>query len=86
MTDKRFDLQEKYKQYLQKVGIDDEMKLPESQRRETRRTFMGACGLMLLLFRDDLPTLDPPEAYRMYDDMTDQVSNFFKTEIKNQST
>ncbi|MGB0521438.1 MAG: hypothetical protein ACPGJS_00690 [Flammeovirgaceae bacterium] len=76
-----FDLQHQYKLYLQRVNLDESTMHPV-QRIETKRAFMGACGQMLLLLRDDLTQLSEEKAAETLQDMITQVQIFFTEECK----
>lgn len=69
-----------YELYLEIMGLRKET-MPEDQLRETRRAFMGACGQMLSLLKDDLTKIeDEDEAARILEGMENQVLDFFKAE------
>lgn len=80
---KQFDLEEQYKLYLQRMGLKEEKMHPQ-QKTETKRAFMGACGQMLLLLRDELSELPEHEAVKTMQSMLNQVGQFFINET-NQS-
>lgn len=84
-TDKDvFNLEYQYQEYLKKVKLK-ESEMGETQRIETRRTFMGACGVMLIVLRHDLSALKEDEAAKMLQNMLDQVGNFFIKEVNRQN-
>ena len=71
-----FDLEHQYQLYLQRVALNEETMHPE-QKKQLRQTFMGACGQMLILLRDELALLDEDEAIANMADMLNQVENYF---------
>ena len=76
-----FNLENQYQEYLTKVKLD-ESEMHPVQQVETRRAFMGACGQMLMLFKDELVQIESEEeAILTYSDLIKQVNIFFKNEI-----
>ena len=57
----QFNLEKQYQLYLERVGITESQMHP-IQKIETKRAFMGACGQMLILLRDDLGALEEDKA------------------------
>lgn len=82
---KDFDLHHQFTLYLRRCGVNDIAKMPADQLRETRRAFMGACGQMLILFRDDVTEYDDDKAVEIMQDLLDQVGRFWESEMKNQN-
>lgn len=78
--DKIFDLEHQYQLYLQRVGLKEENMHP-IQKTETKRAFIGACGQMLVLLRDDLGKLEENKAIEILQDMMDQVAAYFNLKI-----
>lgn len=76
---KTFDLEHQYQLYLQRVGLKKENMHPV-QRTETKRAFIGACGQMLILLRDDLGALEESKAIETMQDMMNQVGTYFMKE------
>ncbi len=72
----QFDLEYQYQLYLQRVGLDENRMHPV-QKRETKQAFYGACGQILVLLRDDLSTLDEKKAMNAFQNLYNQVSNYF---------
>lgn len=69
-----------YPLYLQIAGLS-EQQMPADQIRETRRAFMGACGQMLALLREDLAAIeDEDRCVKILENMEQQVIAFFKAE------
>lgn len=79
-----FDLEYQYQLYLQRMSLKEET-TSEDQKRETRRAFMGACGQMLILMRDDLPQLSEEDGIKAMERMIEQVMNFFLKETGKQN-
>ena len=79
MVNKTFDLEHQYQLYLKRVGLKEENMHPV-QKTETRRAFMGACGQMLILLRDDLGVLEESKAIEIMQDMINQVQVHFMKE------
>ena len=79
MVNKTFDLEHQYQLYLKRVGLKEENMHPV-QKTETRRAFMGACGQMLILLRDDLGVLEESKAIEIMQDMFNQVQVYFMKE------
>lgn len=78
-TKNTFDLEYQYKQYLERVGLFEDAMSPV-QRIEMKRTFMGACGVILMILKTDLGPLPEDEAVKTLQSMYDQVSDFFLKE------
>ncbi len=76
---KTFDLIHQYQLYLERVGLKEPNMHPV-QRTETKRAFIGACGQMLILLRDDLGALEESKAIETMQDMMNQVGNYFMKE------
>ncbi len=72
----KFNLEKQYELYLQRVNLK-ESDMGEVQKREMRATFIGACGQMLILLRDDLGVLPEDLAIETMQDMINQVAEYF---------
>lgn len=81
---KNFDLNHQYSLYLDRIGLSEKSMHP-IQKIETKRAFMGACGQMLLLLRDELAALPDAEAVTSMQDMIDQVGKFWIKETNQQN-
>lgn len=81
MNKPEFNLEHQYQLYLERVGLK-ESQMPPIQRKELKRAFMGACGQMLILLRDEVGELDENEALEVYKDLLEQVGKFWLTETK----
>lgn len=54
------------------------------QRKETKQAFFGACGQLLVLFRDDIGDIEnEDEAVQVMQDLFDQVTQYFLEITKN---
>lgn len=71
-----FDLEHQYQLYLQRLKLD-ELQMSEVQRKEMRQVFMGACGQMIILLRDEVAKYPDDEAVEILRDMLNQVGNYF---------
>jgi hypothetical protein len=76
---KNFDLNHQYQLYLQRVGLKEDLMHPQ-QKTETKRAFMGACGQMLILLRDDLGVLPEDQGIEQMQSMLNQVGEYFLKE------
>ena len=83
MKDKKFKLEHQFELYLQRVGLTRD-KMAANQYIEMKRCFIGACGQMLILLRDDLGALSEEEAIEKMKDMIHQVGQFFIIESNRQ--
>lgn len=75
----QFNLETQYQLYLERVGIK-ESQMHCTQKVETKRAFMGACGQMLILLRDDLAALEEDKAVQQLQNMLNQVQSFWLKE------
>lgn len=76
---RQFDLEHQYKTYLERVGLSED-RMHSQQKVETKRAFMGACGQMLYLLRDDLTKMPEHEGIETLQSMIEQVTQFWITE------
>lgn len=76
---KTFNLENQYQLYLERVGLK-EANMHPVQRTETKRAFIGACGQMLILLRDDLGALEESKAIETMQDMINQAGEYFMKE------
>lgn len=79
-----FDLEHQYQLYLQRVGLS-ESRMGDVQKQETKRAFMGACGQMFVLLRDELSKLDEDVAIQKWQAMLNQAKNYFIEETNKQN-
>lgn len=77
-------VEEHYKFYLEKMGLD-EAKLHPIQRTETRRVFFGAWGQLLMFMQNDIVELSDQEGFEILDSMVNEVGQFFINEAHNQN-
>lgn len=73
---KDFDLEYQYQLYLKRVALKEDI-MPEIQKRQLRQAFMGACGQIILLLRDDVGALSETDAIKTMENMINQVGNYF---------
>ena len=76
---KPFDLEEQYQLYLKRVALKEVEMMP-LQRKQLRQVFMGACGQMLLLLRDEVSELEEDKAIAVMQNMLNQISDYFLKE------
>jgi hypothetical protein len=85
---KDFDLSHQWGLFLERCGISAIL-MPADQEREMKRAFFGACGQLLLVFRDDLNDYADKEgeiaAVMVMQNMLDQVGDFWQKETDKQS-
>lgn len=81
--DKKFSLEHQYQLYLKRCNITEAQMHPV-QRKETKQAFFGACGQLLVLFRDDIGDIENEnEAVQVMEDLFDQVTQYFLEITKN---
>jgi hypothetical protein len=84
---KDFDLNHQWGLFCERCQIP-ENKMPEDQRREMKRAFMGACAQMLLLYKDDLGKYaednGPRAAIFVLQNLLDQCEVYWKNEMEKQ--
>lgn len=80
----KFNLNYQYSLYLERVGLK-EANMNPIQRIETKRAFIGACGQMLILLRDDLAALPEDVGVKEMQGMLNQVVYFFLAETNKQN-
>jgi len=75
-----FNLENQYQLYLKRMELLPEDEMHPEQRKQLRQTFMGACGQMLFLLRDEVGALEERKAVEVMQDMINQVGNYFLKE------
>lgn len=78
-------LEKQWHLYVEKMYHTTEDKLHHSQKVECKRAFMGACGQLLLLIRDEAADLPEDAAVLELQGMLNEVSTFFLVENKRQN-
>jgi hypothetical protein len=81
---KQFKLEDLWKKYQELVGLPEE-RMHAVQKIETKRAFMGACGQILILMRDEIGALPEQEACEIFSDLLNQVMQFWQVENKQQN-
>lgn len=76
----QFNLEHQYSQYLERVGLV-ETNIPEHINTELKRAFMGACGQILIMLRDDFALLPEDHGVIIMDDLLNQVGAFWTEEM-----
>lgn len=71
-----FNLEYHYGMFLKRMNLHEGNMHPE-QKKQLKQTFYGASGQMLLLLRDEISKLEEDEAMAAFEDMMNQVQNFF---------
>ena len=71
-----FNLEYHYGLFLKRINLREENMHPE-QKKQLKETFYGASGQMLLILRDEISKLEEDEAIAAFEDMMNQVQNFF---------
>jgi hypothetical protein len=75
----QFNLEHQYQLYLKRVNLKENEMQP-IQRNQLRQTFIGACGQMLILLRDELSEFEEDKAIVIMQNMLNQVSDYFLKE------
>lgn len=77
----KFNLEFQYQLYLERCCLrESEMKT--IQKVETKRAFMGGCGQMLVVLRDDITEIpNEDDAADILQIMLDDVNAFFMIEV-----
>ena len=71
-----FNIENRFQFYLQMVKLDPD-KISIVQLQEMRRTFFGACGILMELMKNQVSELSEDDAIIKMLDLEKQVSNFF---------
>ena len=71
-----FDLNKQYALYLGRLTLNEKDMHP-AQKLQLKQAFMGACGQMLILLRDELSALPEDEAVATMQRMIDQVGDYW---------
>lgn len=82
---KQLNVEVQFNLYMEMVGLKDRLPKTSPQYREMKRTFFGATGMLLVLFRDVLAELDENRAVLHLEDMNIQCEQFWKEQLKNYS-
>lgn len=77
----KFNLEKQYQLYLERIGLKESQMHPV-QKTETKRAFMGGCGQLLILLRDDVGDLEEEEAVEQIESMINQVQSFWLKETR----
>lgn len=72
----KFNLEHQYQFFLNKIGLKEKDMHPV-QKVQLKETFFGACGVLLILFRDEITKLEEDDAVSVMQDMIEQVANYF---------
>ena len=80
----KFNLEHQYQLYLKRIALSEDQ-MHSEQKKQLRQAFMGACGQLLILLRDDLTDIEEEEAIKALDSMRDQVINYFLEETNREN-
>lgn len=79
-----FDLTHQWHQFCERSGVPENV-MPLDQRREMKRAFFGACGQLLIVFKDELVEYSEKNgddaAAAIMQDMLNQVAIFWEKEM-----
>lgn len=78
---KLFNLENQYQIYLETAQIKESDMHP-IQKIEMKRAFMGACGQLLILFRDELALYSEDEGVILLQQLEDEVLDYWDEECK----
>ncbi|AKD55049.1 hypothetical protein [Spirosoma radiotolerans] len=78
----KFNLDYQYALYLKRIKLD-EATMHEEQKRQLKQAFYGACGQLLVLFRDDVAALSEREAVGILESLHKQTVAFWENELRN---
>lgn len=78
-----FDIEFQFRKYLELVGLNIHT-MPPYQRRETRRAFYGAWGMMLVVMRENVSEMEENDALDVLQSMQEQVEQFWTNQQKEQ--
>lgn len=77
MIKNKIDLEEKYKDFLIKMGLD-EAKMHVDQKTQIKQTFMATFGMALVTLKDEIGTMESEDdAIVVLEDILDQIKEFF---------
>jgi len=79
--DPQFTLEHQWQLFLKRVDLKGK-KMPAEQYREMKRAFMGACGEMLILFRDDLSNINQEDAIVVFNNMIKECGAWWQEQQK----
>lgn len=71
-----FNLEHQYQLYLERVNLHEERMHPQ-QKVQLKEAFFGACGQLLVLFRDDIGALPEEEAIDKMQGLHDQCLQYW---------
>ena len=77
-------LEEHYQAYLKRMNLKEERMHP-MQKIQLRQTFMGACGIMLVYFLEEISKLEEDEAVAEMVNLQNQVKQFFIDQLNSRN-
>lgn len=79
-SNENFNIQNQYLKYLNRVKLNvNTMHLV--QKVQVKQAFYGAVGQMLILMRDDIGALDEAKAIAVFEDMLNQVGEYWNNPL-----
>ncbi len=75
---KIFKLEHQYQLYLERVNLSED-KMHSEQSKQLRQAFMGACGQLIILLRDDMAALPEKEGVKIMEAMLNEIVDYFLT-------
>ena len=74
----KFDLEERYQQYLKLTKLSESTMHP-TQKIETRRAFYGGCGVMFRIMGNDVAEFDDDDEglYKTLESIENQIKDFW---------
>jgi len=80
MDEQSLDLEDQFKIYLHRCGIDPE-KISHEQYIETKRAFFAGCGQTLVLLADVIGRMDEDKATLQVSDLLNQCQIFWNNQM-----
>lgn len=80
-TDKIFDLEHQYQLFMERLNME-EPKMHPIQKIQLRQAFMGGCGQIMILMRDEVSELEEMDGIEVLDNMLEQVGEFWTKEME----
>jgi len=77
-----FNLEHQYQLFLGRMSLS-EPTLHPVQSIQLRQAFMGGCGQMFFLFRDEIFELDEQEGITALESLLQQMENYWNDQVKN---
>lgn len=79
--DEKLDIEFWYKKYLNLMGLQ-ESRMPQVQKTETKRAFVGGFGMALVCMRDEVASIDDIDsAVKQLENLHSQVLTFMENQV-----